>query len=311
MLLARARRHDRDGGLRPRRASRRSTRSPRCWAASMPIEIAPAIGFLIAQPRQGRLGVGWRGVAALDVAHAAERDADRADVDAALERLAAASGSGSAGTRRSGCSATSLARDDRRRVGLPDARDPRRVAHGRARRRAARRGRARLGPCRRDRAACRDALGRPGRDRPASPSPATADALAERRTRRSDARCCRCSPSTAGVRGRGARDVAGEASVEYKLDGARIQVHRHGDDVQVYTRNLADITHRVPEIVELRRARSRSPTSSSTVRRCRSTTTARRARSRTRWRASAPMPIGATSPCGRGSSTCCTSTAAT
>ncbi len=43
--------------------------------------------------------------------------------------------------------------------------------------------------------------------------------------------------------------VTGEVSVEYKLDGARIQVHRDGDAVRVYTRNLADITHRVPEIV--------------------------------------------------------------
>jgi DNA ligase-1 len=40
------------------------------------------------------------------------------------------------------------------------------------------------------------------------------------------------------------------ASVEWKLDGARIQVHRIGDDVRVYTRNLADVTARVPEIVE-------------------------------------------------------------
>ena len=48
--------------------------------------------------------------------------------------------------------------------------------------------------------------------------------------------------------------VAGEASVEYKLDGARIQVHRSGDDVRVFTRNLADITHRLPEIVEVVRA---------------------------------------------------------
>jgi ATP-dependent DNA ligase I len=39
-------------------------------------------------------------------------------------------------------------------------------------------------------------------------------------------------------------------SVEWKLDGARIQVHRVGDDVRVFTRNLADVTARVPEIVE-------------------------------------------------------------
>ncbi len=39
------------------------------------------------------------------------------------------------------------------------------------------------------------------------------------------------------------------ASVEWKLDGARIQAHRLGDDVRLYTRNLADITERAPEIV--------------------------------------------------------------
>jgi DNA ligase-1 len=38
--------------------------------------------------------------------------------------------------------------------------------------------------------------------------------------------------------------------VEWKLDGARIQAHRRGDEVAVFTRNLADISHRVPEIVE-------------------------------------------------------------
>jgi DNA ligase 1 len=37
--------------------------------------------------------------------------------------------------------------------------------------------------------------------------------------------------------------------VEWKLDGARIQAHRAGEEVAVFTRNLADITERVPEIV--------------------------------------------------------------
>jgi len=53
----------------------------------------------------------------------------------------------------------------------------------------------------------------------------------------------------------GAPDVAtaiaevGEASVEWKLDGARIQVHRREDEVRIYTRNLNDITERLPDIV--------------------------------------------------------------
>ena len=40
------------------------------------------------------------------------------------------------------------------------------------------------------------------------------------------------------------------ASVEWKLDGIRIQIHRHADEVRVYTRNLNDITHALPGIVE-------------------------------------------------------------
>jgi ATP-dependent DNA ligase I len=39
------------------------------------------------------------------------------------------------------------------------------------------------------------------------------------------------------------------AAVEWKLDGARIQVHRVGDQVRVFTRNLADIAARAPEVV--------------------------------------------------------------
>jgi DNA ligase-1 len=43
---------------------------------------------------------------------------------------------------------------------------------------------------------------------------------------------------------------AGRAVVEWKLDGARLQLHRVDDDVRAFTRNLADVTGRVPEIVE-------------------------------------------------------------
>jgi DNA ligase-1 len=44
------------------------------------------------------------------------------------------------------------------------------------------------------------------------------------------------------------------AAVEWKLDGARLQVHRKGDEVRAFTRNLADVTDRVPEIVAAIRA---------------------------------------------------------
>ncbi len=41
----------------------------------------------------------------------------------------------------------------------------------------------------------------------------------------------------------------GTVSIEWKLDGARIQVHRRGDEVWVFTRNLNNVTHRLPEVV--------------------------------------------------------------
>jgi ATP-dependent DNA ligase I len=40
------------------------------------------------------------------------------------------------------------------------------------------------------------------------------------------------------------------AAVEWKLDGARLQLHRSGDEVRAFTRNLAEVTGRVPELVD-------------------------------------------------------------
>ena len=44
--------------------------------------------------------------------------------------------------------------------------------------------------------------------------------------------------------------LGGEAVFEAKLDGARVQIHRSGDEVTVYTRSLDDVTARLPEVVE-------------------------------------------------------------
>ncbi len=46
----------------------------------------------------------------------------------------------------------------------------------------------------------------------------------------------------------------GRSSIEWKLDGARIQVHRQGNDVVIVTRNLNDVTDRLPEVVSLVRS---------------------------------------------------------
>jgi DNA ligase-1 len=48
--------------------------------------------------------------------------------------------------------------------------------------------------------------------------------------------------------------LTGPASVEWKLDGARVQVHRRGGEVRVFTRSLHEIGARVPEIVDVVRS---------------------------------------------------------
>ncbi|CAN5820038.1 ATP-dependent DNA ligase [soil metagenome] len=44
------------------------------------------------------------------------------------------------------------------------------------------------------------------------------------------------------------------AAVDFKLDGARVQVHKAGDDVRVYTRRLNEVTTSLPELVDTVRA---------------------------------------------------------
>jgi DNA ligase-1 len=48
-----------------------------------------------------------------------------------------------------------------------------------------------------------------------------------------------------------ALEQLGTAAFEWKLDGARVQIHKRGAEVRVYTRNLNEVTDRVPEIVEV------------------------------------------------------------
>ena len=51
-----------------------------------------------------------------------------------------------------------------------------------------------------------------------------------------------------------ALDRIAPAAIDWKLDGARIQVHRDGDQVAIYTRTLDDVTDRLPEVVAVARA---------------------------------------------------------
>ena len=70
-------------------------------------------------------------------------------------------------------------------------------------------------------------------------------------------------------------DTADGVVVDGKLDGIRLQAHRDGDDVRLFTRSLDDITDRLPEVVEAVLALPVDARSSSTARPSPSTTTGR------------------------------------
>ena len=212
-----------------------------------PEEIAPAVGFLVGKPRQGRVGVGWRGVSA---AMGEPADAARltiADLDGLLDRLAGTSGAGSAGDRSRElrdltARATEREQDFIARVLLGDMRTG--ALEG-VLTDAVARASDRSGEAVRRAAMLSGDLGETARlALTGSADDLEAVGLVVGRA---------VLPMLAASAGSAsaALETTGEASVEYKLDGARIQVHRAGDSIRVFTRNLADITHRVPEVVEV------------------------------------------------------------
>jgi DNA ligase-1 len=215
-----------------------------------PGEVATAVGLLTAKPRQGRVGVGWRGMSAAMGEPAADPRLSVADLDAALDRLLATGGAGSAAERAATLRTLTAAATEREQafiagVMLGELRTG--ALEGVLTDAVARASDRTVDSVRRaamlsgdlgetallaltGTAAQLDAVGLVV-GRPVQPMLAS-------------------TAASAGA----ALEATGEASVEYKLDGARIQVHRSGDDVGIYTRTLADVTHRLPEVVEVVRA---------------------------------------------------------
>ncbi|WP_433268454.1 ATP-dependent DNA ligase [Actinosynnema sp. CS-041913] len=204
------------------------------------------VSFLIGVPSQGRIGAGYRTVFDISPPPAPEPRLTVSEVDEALGAYASISGKGSAQRRVEALTAlfgraTGAEQDFLRRLLTGELRQGAlegvmldaiaRAADvpGEVVRRAfmlsgklpetavaALRGEAAL-------AAFRLEVGRPVRPMLASPAESLPAALAE----------------------------LGACVVEHKLDGARIQVHRSGAEVRVFTRTLREITGTVPELVEL------------------------------------------------------------
>jgi len=216
-----------------------------------PDEVPIVIAFLSGEPRQGRMKIGGavlsgvRGVTPADTPRLELRE-----VDATFDRIAAVAGAGSAAARaqllrelmgaatageqdflfrllfgelRQGALEGVLMDAVARASGIPAARIRRAAMLA-----------GDLAPVARAALADGEAGLAPFALRPFQPvQPMLADTAAD----------------TAG-----ALEALGEASFEYKLDGARIQVHKVDQEVRVYSRALRDVTLAVPEVVAIARA---------------------------------------------------------
>ena len=240
-----------------------------------PEEIEPAIGFLVGEPRQGRIGVGWATLAKAIAARRAEptspgpaRSGDGSsresgtirhqngdpititELDGTLIELAGTTGAGSVGARAQLIDsllgrATSAEMDfigdlltGGLRQGALEGVMAEAVAKAAEVPAAAVRRACMLAGNLGHTAAIALAEGREGLEavglevlRPVQPMLAST------------------APDVAAA----IKDL-GLASVEWKLDGIRLQVHKQGDDVRIFTRNLNDITDRMPEVVDVIRA---------------------------------------------------------
>ncbi|MGH7717594.1 MAG: ATP-dependent DNA ligase [Gemmatimonadaceae bacterium] len=216
-------------------------------------EVAIAIGFFIGWPRQGRIGVGWATAAeAYEVPAAATAMLELRDVDSAFDALLSAKGKGSATSRlRILCELFARATADEqaflsslvvgevrqgalegvmvdavaKAASVPSDRLRRAVMLagdlGVVAQAVCTGGEGALDAI----ASYRHQLFRPVQPMLAASANDIASAMAE------------------------AGDAVGVA-LDWKLDGARIQVHREGERVSVYTRSLNEVTSRVPEVVE-------------------------------------------------------------
>jgi DNA ligase 1 len=216
-------------------------------AAATPDEVPIVAGLLSGEPRQGRVGIGWATVAAADGRGATDASLTPADVDAFVEMFPTISGPGSQQARREAL--TELMKratpDEQEFLGALLTGELRQGALegvfvdaiGKAAgvgaalvRRAlmlggdlAETASLALVDGAEGLAAVRLEVHRPIRPMLAATSPDPAAAVAE----------------------------LGDVVVDWKLDGARIQVHRLDDVVRVFTRNLNDVTARVPDVVSV------------------------------------------------------------
>jgi DNA ligase-1 len=218
-----------------------------------PADVGVVIAFLSGEPRQGRIGLG---PSALQQARPTESattpQLTLIDVDAAFDRIAGAAGPGSAADR------VRLLRELLARATRDEQDFLFRLIVGEIRQGALESvlleavARARSVPA----AAVRRAVMMAGSLAP------VAHALLVEGERGLDRFTVQIFRPVQPMLAQPASDVdqalsdlgEGDIALEWKLDGARIQVHKAGDLVRVFSRNLREVTTAVPEVVEAARA---------------------------------------------------------
>jgi DNA ligase-1 len=211
-----------------------------------PSEVPIAVGFLSGAPRQGRVGVGYTTVYSVERAPAGEASLTVHDLDRAVAEVEAARGSGSAVRRKQ------ILGELLGRASDPEADFVRRLLTGELRQGA-------LAGLMVD--AIVEAAGVSGElARRALMLSGDLPRTAEIALSEGDDGLRAVGfelfqpilPMLASTAETVAQAVGSfeRASVEWKLDGIRIQAHRRGDEVRLYTRNLNEITPALPVIVD-------------------------------------------------------------
>jgi DNA ligase 1 len=210
-----------------------------------PDEVPIVVGFLSGVPRQGRIGVGYAAVYRTDARPALESSLNVSDVDVAISEIEAATGTGSTAGRRQLLDAL-LAR-----ATAPEADFLRHLFTGELRQGA-------LAGIMAD--AVAKAAGVPiDLARRALMLSGDLTQMAQIALSSGEAGLRAVGfeifrpilPMLASTSATAAEALAGfeRASVEWKLDGIRIQIHRRESEVHIYTRNLNEITDALPGIV--------------------------------------------------------------
>jgi DNA ligase-1 len=209
-------------------------------------EVPLAVGFLAGVPRQGRVGIGYATIYGIEPAPAAQASVSIHDLDRAISAVKATTGSGSSTTRRRILGALL------ERATPQEADFVRRLFTGELRQGA-------LAGLMVDAIAkaagvsgelARRALMLSG-DLTRTAEIAVTEG--EEGLREVGFEIFRPILPMLASTAESTRDAVSSferASVEWKLDGIRIQIHRRGDEVRIYTRNLNDITHALPGIAE-------------------------------------------------------------